>query len=90
MKRFRKINPLSDEDTFECLILAGLGFSDFVIKRKTGLTTGQISYRLKKWELQRKHYRNADSQVAQHIIKSGESVATLFVKERVKQKEKKK
>ena len=44
----RHIGLLSNREDFACVILASLGHSNHAITRATGLTTGQISYRLKR------------------------------------------
>lgn len=44
----RRIGLLSDREDFACVLLASLGHSNLAITRATGLTQGQISYRLKR------------------------------------------
>ena len=57
----------ADED-LKCMILASLGFSTQYIMAQTGLSAGQIGYRLKKGSLKRAHYRNGESEMAQRVI----------------------
>ena len=44
----RHVGLLSNREDFACVLLASLGHSNLAITRATGLTTGQINYRLKR------------------------------------------
>ena len=53
----------------DCLTLADLGFSYDTISFKTGLTTGQVSYRLQKTGKKTRDYRNGIGDGAKMIFK---------------------
>jgi hypothetical protein len=42
----RRVNLICGED-FHCVMLAGLGFSSRLIQIRSGLSSGQIGYRLR-------------------------------------------
>lgn len=47
-KRSHHVGLLSNQHDYECIVLAALGHTNYAITRATGLSTGQISYRLAK------------------------------------------
>lgn len=70
------VNLLSDPDDYHVIILAAMGMNYAVIARQTGLSTGQIAYRLNKANKHRKpadkisayNYRNGISASSQAVI----------------------
>ena len=62
----RKVNWTNDED-FQTVILAQLGFSTKFIIEKVGFTPCQVSYRLHKAGVKRSDYRNGHSVVARSV-----------------------
>lgn len=67
-RKHRPIEQLLEhEAVFQCLILAGLGFSDRYIMQKTRLTRGQLAYYLKRAGLKRRFYRDGKSIIAQSV-----------------------
>lgn len=86
----RRINPLTDEGTFLCLLLAGLGFSDKLIREKTGLSTGQISLRTRRYGLQRKHYRNGESLISKRVLSSSRAFVSGKLRRQCRELERKK
>lgn len=67
--RRKLVNWSSDED-LQCAILAALGFSTQHIMEQTGLSAGQISYRLRKGVIKRADYRNGTSAMAQRVMEN--------------------
>jgi hypothetical protein len=58
------------KDDFECALLGSLGFSSAMIQSKTGLTSGRISYRLRKVSIKRMEYRNGESTMANLVYRN--------------------
>ena len=79
----RRVNLLHGED-FHCAILASLGFSSHLIQKRTGLTPGQIGYRLRMGSIKRQDYRNGDSQLADRILSQSHRVAVTEVRAHIK------
>lgn len=71
-----RIGLLSDPDDYHVCLLASLGMTYDVISRQTGLSKGQISYRLRKANYKRVgheriasvNYRNGTSKAAAAVI----------------------
>jgi hypothetical protein len=57
-------------DDFQCALLGSLGFSSSMIESKTGLTSGRISYRLRKISIKRMEYRNGESTMAKMVLRN--------------------
>lgn len=76
-----KVTWHSDGD-LQCVILAGMGMSTQYIMAVTGLSAGQIAYRLRKAGVYRRDYRNGTSEVAQRMLaarpKSGKLIRSIF------------
>lgn len=72
----RWVNLLSDPDDYHVVLLASMGMSYHVIAQQTGLSHGQISYRLRRANQHRKPYdrissfnfRNGISEASQAVI----------------------
>lgn len=79
----RRINLL-DGDDFHCALLGSLGFSTRLINSRTGLSTGQIAYRLRKGSIKRQDYRNGDSPLATRILTQSRRVAVGAVQAHIK------
>jgi hypothetical protein len=58
---------MHDED-FQVALLGSMGFSTTFIQKETGLTEGQVSYRLSKAAIKRKDYRDGESGEAEMVI----------------------
>lgn len=57
-------------DDFDCALYAAYGMSTDFIVRKTGLSPGQVSYRLRKASIKRKSVRNGDGYMEDVIRQS--------------------
>jgi len=84
---------------FKCLMLGKFGFSSRGIGSRTGLSMGQVNYRLKQLGIKRKPYRDGDSEEAQKVIAAvapsveealRRDVAAFFKKKRAEAAKKKK
>lgn len=64
----KKVNPLTEPNDFKCALAGEFGFSTKHIESQTGLTTSQISYRLRKFGITRANYRNGDSIGARAVL----------------------
>jgi len=73
----RKVNFFDFESDFQCPLLAAIGLSTSAIAEITGLTDGQVMYRIMKFEdatrrknerTSRYKYRNGKGEVAQALI----------------------
>ena len=80
----RRVNLL-DGDDFHCALLGSLGFSTRLINARTGLSAGQISYRLRKGSIKRQDYRNGDSPLASRVLTHSSRVAVSEVQAHIKQ-----
>jgi hypothetical protein len=69
------VDYLHNKDDYECALLGALGFSSNYIQGKTGLRTGQISYRLRKAHIRRMEFRNGQSIYAKMVLRNMRSVA---------------
>jgi hypothetical protein len=67
MKRPNRIDWMNDDD-LKCAIMGAMGFSSQYISEETGLSSGQIQYRLNKGSIKRKDYRNGKSDMAARVI----------------------
>lgn len=54
----------------QCVLLGRLGFSYTLIRKRTGLTNGQIALRLKQTKSQVKLYRLGESRIAERVIEA--------------------
>lgn len=66
---------LLDGDDFECVLLASLGFSTRLIQKRTGLTHGQVAYRLRRAGVKRADYRNGESSLSSSVYRNSRSLA---------------
>lgn len=70
------VNLLSDPNDYHVVLLASMGFTFNVIASQTGMSFGQISYRLRRANRNRKpherinsiNYRNGSSDAARAVI----------------------
>lgn len=69
------VGLLSKPADFSCLLLASLGQSSRTIARITGLSSGQISYRLKMAQIKLRDYRNGNNAYSRMVIKSVNTLA---------------
>ena len=79
----RRVNLLQGED-FHCAMLASLGFSSSLIQLRTGLSPGQIGYRLRMGSIRRQDYRNGNSQLADRILSQSHRIAVSEVRSHIK------
>lgn len=63
----RPVDPVNNDQDFKCLLLAMYGRSNRAIISKTKLSPGQISYRLRKFEVSRMDYRNGEGPLAEYV-----------------------
>src|SRR5256885_451179 len=66
----RFVDFLAMDEDHECALLGALGFSSNYILSQTGLTPGQIGYRLKKAEISRMDFRNGSSPWAKMMLRN--------------------
>lgn len=71
----RHVDPYNNQADHWCIILALRGRSNKSIIRETGLSPGQISYRLKKFEVKRMEYRDGTSAFAKQVDKVTDKLA---------------
>jgi hypothetical protein len=70
--RRRLVDFVNREDDFRAVLLGSLGFSTTCIADKTGLSHGQVLYRLGKAAVKRADYRNGDSPIAGVVLRGME------------------
>lgn len=63
-----EVDFLRNQKDLEAAVLASMGFDTEFIRRKTGLSPGQIGYRLKLAGVKRVEYRNGRSKLAQVVL----------------------
>lgn len=73
----------SNGQDFDCVLLGSLGFSSRLIERKTGLTMGQIGYRLKKASVRRLDFRNGVSPEAAVVLRQHRTIAEPVLRRRL-------
>jgi hypothetical protein len=71
----RPVDPVNNSQDHECLLLAMRGRSNRAIIKKTQLTPGQISYRLRKFDVSRMDFRNGEGQFAEAVDRATEGIA---------------
>lgn len=64
----KKVNFTRNDSDFEAVLLAKYGFSTRHITSYTGLSSCQVSYRLRRAQTKRSDYRNGESGEAQRIM----------------------
>lgn len=73
----------TDGEDLECAILGLLGASTKGIIAATGLTLGQVKYRIKKADIQRREFRDGRTPFAKRIINLGRGDAHQVVQRTV-------
>lgn len=68
----RKVDPVQHASDFTAALLASYGFSSNFISARTGLTKSQVSYRLKRFDLKLRDYRQGESLGAQATIRNSQ------------------
>jgi len=63
-ERPRRVDFFNYQEDFECAYLASLGRSNKCIMARTKLSSGKITYRLKKAQITRRDYRDGTSDIA--------------------------
>lgn len=71
MSKYQKTVNLTFGTDFDCVLMASFGRSNRSISKETGLTFGQINYRLKKSMTLRKDYRDGLSSIAKQLYQAG-------------------
>ena len=71
----RLVDYMHVKEDYECALLGALGFSSRYIQGKTGLRTGQITYRLRKAHISRMDFRNGQSVYAKMVLRNMRAVA---------------
>jgi len=66
----RLVDFLHIRADYDCAMLGAFGFSTEFIKRKTGLSPGQVTYRLNKAEIKRSEFRNGESVYADMVLRN--------------------
>lgn len=88
MKNSSNIRPVlnfeNEELTFLCAGLGEMGWSTNAIAEETGLSVGQINYRLKLLNVVRSNYRNGSSYFARRMKEQMLLVAAPIVEGRAK------
>lgn len=81
LRRHKKTQPRAVDfvnnrrTDYQCAMLGALGFSTGFIETKTGLSSGQIQYRLRTASISRKEFRNGTSPFAKMLIGHAKEVA---------------
>ena len=84
MTQPQKVDMLTGFD-FRCALLGSLGFSTRLITEHTGLTPGQVAYRLRLGGVRRADYRNGTSGTAAAIMRRASEMATPVVQARLRE-----
>lgn len=63
----RPVDPVNNDQDYKCLLLAMYGRSNRAIIGQTNLSPGQITYRLRKFEISRMDYRNGEGPLAKYV-----------------------
>jgi hypothetical protein len=71
----RPVDPVNNGEDYQCLLLAMFGRSNHAIMSRTSLSQGQITYRLRKFEISRMDYRNGTGPVAEYIDRAAKGFA---------------
>lgn len=79
----RRVDLLKGDD-FRCALLGSLGFSTKLIHARTGLTPGQIAYRLRMGGIRRQDFRNGESALAERVLTQTNRVATSEVQSHIR------
>ena len=74
-ERPRLVDYMHNAEDYETALLGALGFSSRYIQSKTGLRTGQITYRLRKAQISRMDFRNGQSVYAKMVLRNMRAVA---------------
>jgi hypothetical protein len=65
----RRVDFFDNSSDYEAAFLGSLGFSTRCIQQRTKLTSGQVTYRLKKAAIRRIDYRDGNSETATIVLK---------------------
>ena len=65
----RRVDFLTIDEDYECAFLGAMGFSTRFIQSRTTLTSGKITYRLKKAHIRRIDYRDGNSDFAEIMLR---------------------
>lgn len=79
-----QVDYLRHREDFQCVVLAGLGFSTELISQKTGLSHGQVIYRIKKANVKRSDYRDGGSRIAARVISGSKEYAEAEMQRQLK------
>jgi hypothetical protein len=84
----RRVDFLTNAIDLRVLSLGALGFGNYCIGKLTGLTNGQINYRLRKGETKRSSYREGRSTSAQIVLTQAESAIAKAIAARLRSQHK--
>lgn len=82
--KFQPTINFYETHNFLCGRLGMLGFSTAFIQRRTGLSQGQIIYRLHKLGIKRREYRDGQSALARFVVQRTERAAIAYTDRAVK------
>jgi hypothetical protein len=80
----RRVDFMNDSRDLRVVVLGSLGFSTDFISRQTGLTTGQVVYRLSKAQTKRADYRNGRSMTTGIVLGAVETDLARRIRDRLK------
>lgn len=82
----RRVDPLGNDDDFAVLMLGAAGLHGSAIRRNTGYSEGQISYRLTKYGISRRDIRDGKSPLSDVLIRAATPALQVAVREKVRRK----
>ena len=85
-RKVPRVDLLHNEDDFQCVLLASLGFSNKYIEDRTGLSFGRIAYRLGKGGVKRADYRNGESAVAKALLKQSQGIVETTLQKQLRKR----
>ncbi len=76
----RHVDFFTEQSDFEVALLGSLGFGTDYIAAKTGLSAGQVVYRLHKAHVKRSDYRAGTSPVARAMLQNAKRLSAPLVR----------
>ena len=80
----KRVDPLGNDDDFATLMLGAAGLHGSAIRRNTGYSEGQISYRLRKYGISRRDIRDGKSELSDVLVKAVTPAMRIVVAQRVR------
>lgn len=84
-----RVDPLGNDDDFATLLLGAAALHGSAIRRNTGYSEGQISYRLRKYGISRRDIRDGKSPFSDVMIKAATPALRIAIASRVRHDNKK-